>query len=219
MSITPEEAAYDEYMSLLYEEHKKKAIEEFTDERFRSYYLDHNLLAKPAFDALTEARNLIGTNATAGFIFSAIAMEVGLKEMLLKPIVFGLVHADSVASLITDLAVSHSGMDRYRKLLLQVLRERGGVDLDSFKRPNSNKPIWQEITEVQKQRNSILHRAKTASNQEAALALGVALALIETMFPTVVTKIGLHLHEGLRICDDWKCKYEGISLKKINDGI
>ena len=120
MSITPEEAAYDDYMAELYEEHKKEAIEEFTGERLQSYYLDHKLLAKPAFDALTEARNLLSTNATAGLIFSAIAMEVGLKDTLLKPIVFGLVHAVSVATLITDLAVSPTGMDRYRELLIQI---------------------------------------------------------------------------------------------------
>lgn len=65
MSTTPDEAAYDEYMSQLYEEHKKEAIEEFTEERLQSYYLNHKLLAKPAVHALSEARNLIGINETA----------------------------------------------------------------------------------------------------------------------------------------------------------
>jgi len=218
MSMTHEEAAYEDYIAQLYEEHKKEAIEEFTDERLQSYYLDNKLLAKPAFDALTEARNLNSTNTTAGFIFSAIAMEVGLKDMLLKPIVFGLVHTVSVASLVTDLAISHTGMDRYRDLLLQILRQHGGVDLDSFKRPTSNKPIWHEIGEVQKKRNAILHRAEAASVEEAVLALGVASAIIETMFPAVATKMGLHLHDGFRICNDWRCKYEGTPIGKIIEG-
>lgn len=120
MSTTPDEAAYDEYMSHLYEEHKKEAIGEFTDERLQAYYLNHKLLAKPSVHALSEARNLIGINKTAGFLFAAIAMEVGLKTTLLKPIVYGLVHADSVAALITDLIVSHTGMDKFRKLLFQI---------------------------------------------------------------------------------------------------
>ena len=142
-------------------------------------------------------------------------MEVGLKDMLLKPIVFGLVHTVSVASLVTDLTISNTGMDRYRHLLLQILRQHGGVDLDSFKRPASNKPIWHEIKEVQKKRNAILHRAETASKEEAVLALGVASAIIKTMFPAVIVKMGLHLHDGCRICNDWKCQYEGTPLRKL----
>jgi len=132
MSMTEDEYAYDEYMTQLYEEHKKEAIEEFTYERLQSYYSENKLLAKPAFDAFTEAQKLIGINSTAGFIFAAVAMEVGLKDTLLKPIVFGLVHATSAASLITNLVMSHQSMDRYKDLLLQILREHGDVDLHSY---------------------------------------------------------------------------------------
>jgi len=90
MSMTPEEAAYEDFIAQLYEEHKKEAIEEFTVERLQSYYLKNKLLAKPALQALKEARNLIELNVTAGFIFGAISMEVGLKAALLKPIVYAL---------------------------------------------------------------------------------------------------------------------------------
>jgi len=102
MSMTLQEAEYEEFMDRLYEEHREQAIEEFTAELLQSYYRSNGLLAKPAFDALVEARNLIKTSITAAFVFSAIAMEVALKETLLKPIVHGLVHAGSVASLVTD---------------------------------------------------------------------------------------------------------------------
>ena len=48
---------YHEYMQEqaledLYEEFKEQAIEEFTSERLRSYYLANPLLAKPALDSL-----------------------------------------------------------------------------------------------------------------------------------------------------------------------
>ncbi len=209
MSMTPEDAAYEEYMAQLYEEHKQEAIEEFTDERLKSYYNENRLLAEPAFNALIEARKLIGINATAGLIYAAIAMEVGLKETLLKPIVFGLVHATPVATLITDLAISYSSMDKYRELLLQILQQHGGVNLDTYLRLGSSKPVWQEIKEVQKQRNLVLHRAEIASDEKAHLALGVASTIIENLFPAVVTKMGMHLHDGFRICSGWKCNYKG----------
>ena len=208
MSITPDEAAYDQYMAELYEEHKKEAIEEFTAERLSTYFLDNKLLAKPAVQALSTARNLITTNPTAGFIFAAIAMEVGLKSSLLKPIVYGLVHAESVASLITDLAVSHTGMDRYRKLLLQLLQEHGGVKLDTYRRQGSNHILWQEIKNVIDIRNHVMHRAELASEENAKLALTAATEILENIFPSVVNRMGMHLHDGFRICNDWKCNYE-----------
>lgn len=210
MSMTEDEYAYDQYMSELYEEHKKEAIEEFTSERLRSYYSDNRLLAKPAFEALAEAKTLVEVNTSAGLVFAAISTEVGLKEALLKPIVSGMVHTASAASLITNLVVSHQGMDRYRELLLQTLREHGGVDLDTYKRPKSTKPIWEEIREVQKRRNLIIHKAESASREQAALALGVAVTIIEELFPKVVNKMGLHIHDGFRICDDWKCAHKEI---------
>jgi hypothetical protein len=213
--MTPDEAEYEEFMDRLYEEHKEQAIEEFTEELLRSYYAGHKLLAKPAFDALIEARNLMNTSITAALVFSAIAMEVALKETLLKPIVYGLVHATSVASLVTDVVMKHRSMYRYKDLLLQILREQGGVDLQSYKRPSASKPIWDEVEKVQDKRNKILHTAQKASEDEAYFALAVASTIMETLFPSVVTRMGLHLHDGYRICDDWKCKYEGTPIDKI----
>ncbi len=215
MSMTPDEANYEEFMERLYEEHKEQAIEEFRTERLQSYYAKHKLVAKPAFDALMEARNLMNTSITAALVFSAVAMEVALKETLLKPIVYGQVHAASVASLVADLVMEHRGMDRYKDLLLQILREHGGVDLLSYKRTDSNQTIWNEIKNVQTRRNLLLHTGQMAAEKEASLALGVASTIIETLFPSVVTRMGLHLHDGYRICDDLKCKYEGTPMGKI----
>ena len=90
MSMTPDEARYEEYMDQLYEEHKEQAIEEFIDERLQSYYGEHRLLAEPAFGAFTEAKKLINTSATAAFLFSAIAVEVALISTVTK----GQDHAD-----------------------------------------------------------------------------------------------------------------------------
>jgi len=218
MSMTPQEAEYEEFMVRLYEEHRGQAIEEFTAELLQSYYRSNELLAKPAFIALVEARNLMKTSITAAFVFSAIAMEVALKESLLKPIVHGLVHAASVASLVTDLVMGHRSMDRYKDLLLQILREHGGVDLLSYKRSGSGKNIWDEIKTVQTKRNHIVHAAQVASEEETSLALSVASTIVETLFPSVITKMGLHLHDGYRICADWKCQHVGTPFEKILKG-
>jgi len=213
--MTEEDYAYDQYMTELYEEHKAEAIDEFTAERLQSYYSDNKLLAQPAFHMLNEAKNLVKVNVTAGFVFGAVAMEVGLKETLLKPIVFGLVHIASSASLVTNLVMSHQSMDRYKELLLQILRDHGGVDLQIYKRPSSTKTIWEEIKIVQTKRNHILHAAQTASLEEASLSLDVASTIMGELFPAVIIRMGLHLHDGYRICADWKCKFEGTEIGKF----
>ncbi|MCQ9206865.1 MAG: hypothetical protein NG740_03175 [Omnitrophica bacterium] len=207
--MSHEDYAYDQYMSDLYEEHGKEAVEEFTGERLRSYYSQNKLLAKPAFDFLSEAKKQNELNPTIGLLFAVIAMEVGLKATLLKPIVHGLVHDESSASLITDLTVSHTGMDRYRTLLLHILKEHGGVDLNTFKRAKSDKTLWEELKEMQKIRNSIMHRADKASKESADLALDVASEILKKIFPEIITRMGFHLHDGYRICANWECKYKG----------
>jgi hypothetical protein len=93
-------------------------------------------------------------------------------------------------------------MDRYRVLLFHVLQEHGGIDLNTFKRSGSSKTLWEEIKEIQKIRNRILHRTEIASEKNADLALGVASEIIENIFPEVVVRMGFHLHEGYRICSE-----------------
>lgn len=215
MSMTPDEARFEEYMDQLYEEHKVQAVEEFIYERLQSYYNEHRLLAEHAFFAFFEAKKLLNISDTASFLFSAIAVEVGLRETLVKPIVSGLVHTLSLASLITDMVLSRPDHKKYRDLLLHLLREHGGVDLFSYKRSGSSRSIWDEISDVKKNRDLIVHKAKKVTKSESNLSLSVATTVLETLFPTVVSKMGFHLHEGYKICDNWKCKYIGTEYDKI----
>lgn len=58
MSYDPEDAAMDEFYDLiskeLYPEHKEQAIEEFTDDKLKSYYQDNPDVMRPAVDAIQE---------------------------------------------------------------------------------------------------------------------------------------------------------------------
>ena len=193
--MTWEEAAYDEAMSALYEEHKEQAIQEFTVERLQSYYIHYPDIAKPAFHALSEARQLISRHPTASFIFSAISIEVGIKVTLLKPVVYGLVHSESLASIITDMVIRQTSIDRFQKLLFKILSEYGGIDLDILKRPRSPKLLWDEMKNVQKRRNQVVHRAESVNINESKQALSVAAYVLENIFPNLVEYIKLHIHK------------------------
>ena len=193
--MTWEEAAYDEAMSALYEEHKEQAIQEFTVERLQSYYIHYPDIAKPAFHALSEARQLISRHPTASFIFSAISIEVGIKVTLLKPVVYGLVHSESLASIITDMVIRQTSIDRFQKLLFKILSEYGGIDLDILKRPRSPKLLWDEMKNVQKRRNQVVHRAESVNINESKQALSVAAYVLENIFPNLIEYIKLHIHK------------------------
>lgn len=199
----------DQMYADLYDEFKEHAIEEFTIECLRSYYLANRCLAKPAVDFLAEARNLVATHATAGFLFSFIAIEVGLKATLLKPIVSGLVQTSSIADPIAELLLRNAP-DRLQELTIRILSEHSEVDFREYKRPKSGKTVWLEITEIQKLRNRVMHRAERVSRAKAELSVCIGSAILETFFPSILKEVNLHLHEGYRICDDPRCEFQDI---------
>ena len=212
MSMTEEEARYEQWMDDLYSEHSKQAVEEFTTERLRSYYQANPRVAKPVIDVLQEARSLLHQHPAPALVFAAIAIEAGLKQVLLRPIVSGLVQSESAASLITDLALERTCMERFRDLLFQVLSEHGGVNVSSFVRTGSSRRLWDEIIEVQKRRNAVMHRAEQASFEEAAQSIEVAAAIVEVLFPAIATYLGFHLHDRFQLCSNPLCEY-GLSVQ------
>ena len=203
MSITPyeaeQEAAYEAFVDDVLRENRDIIIDDFTLDRLKSYYLKNNFLLKPAFNAIEDAKNYIKTNETASFVFAAIAIEVGLKSALLKPIVYGLVHTEEVASLITDLALSQTGFHRYKLLLFDILKQNGSVDLETYKRLNSTKSLWEEIQSNQKKRNRVVHRGERANKFEAEFALNVALEILNSILPKLLNSIDLTLEADYKI--------------------
>jgi hypothetical protein len=216
-----QDAAYDQLYEELgpqwAEEHSlfpyEDAIKEFTAERLQSYYVANPNLAGPAHDSLLYAQSLVPSYPKAALVFAATAMELAIKTVLLKPIVFGLVHTEGLAVFITDLATQHTGMERFQTLLTEILTQFGGVDLKTYKRPDSAKTLWQEIGEVQKARNAVIHRGETVGDANADLAIAVAGALLGDIFPKVLATLHLHLHEPITVCADRHDPHIQLSLE------
>ena len=176
------------------------SISSFTAERLQSYNLKNPNLAFPAYEALVYAESLMASYPKAALVFATTAIELAIKVVLLKPIVFGLVHTESMAVFITELTTQHTGMDRFQSLLTEILNHFGGVDLKTFSRTGSTQTLWQEIGEVQKARNAIVHRGESADDDTALLAINVAVSLLKQIFPLVLDKLRLHLHDPLTVC-------------------
>jgi hypothetical protein len=89
-----------------------------------------------------------------------------------------------------------------------------GVDLFIYRRTGALKPLWEEIKEVQNQRNRTMHRADNVKPEEAEKAIAVAPAVLEDLFQSLIQRLGFHLHEGSHICNDWHCEFKK-HLKEI----
>jgi hypothetical protein len=153
------EAGYDEFVESLskelYEEHAEQAIDEFIRERLRSFYKQNPSVAVSPTRFARKAKELISTDPTTSLFYSSIATEVFIKSAILKPVIAGLVHSESLAELIAALIVKQSGIDRFAELLFTISREYAGIDLEKLKREGSNKSLWKERAEIQEIRNNI----------------------------------------------------------------
>ena len=141
------------------------------------------------FSSFTSGSRWRPEHPKAALVFAATAMELGIKVVLLKPIVFGLVHTEAMASLITELTIQHSGMERFYKLLSGILKRFSAVDLETYKRTGSTRTLWKEITEVRDARNGIIHRGENVEESTAELAVAVAQSLLYDIFPQVIGKL------------------------------
>ena len=211
MSYDEHDAAYDQWMDDLYKEHKVEAISEFTTERLQSYYLANPMLAEAPRHALSNATRLSQEGfLDAAFVFAHVATETGLKAIVLKPFVHGLVHSASTADFVSELALGHVGLDRFRELLFQLLLDYAGLDFRQFKRQGASDILWTELERLQKIRNRIIHRAEMVTSVDAELSISVAHSVLDEIFPAVVTGLGLHVHDGMRVCDDYLCKLQHV---------
>lgn len=127
------------------------------------------------------------------------SIEVGLKVTLLKPVVYGLVHNESVADLVSDLVTRQNGFDRFMPLLARVVAEYGGIDVSTLKMEGHSKTIWEEIEILQKKRNAVVHQAKKASLEDVTLALQVGGYVLGMFFPSVLKGFGLSLNKEMVI--------------------
>lgn len=196
---TPEDIAREDWYAEIYEEISTEAITEFTFERLRSYYLKNPHLAKNVYAIYGEALAVAESSPTAALVLFTTVIEVALKTTLLKPVIYGLVHNEAVADLVSDLVVKNNGLDRFQKILALIMREYSDIDIETYKIDGHSKTIWEEITVVQKARNAVAHRAEAATAEMAQLAEDVASVVVIDFLKGVLVDFGLEFKEGGQI--------------------
>ena len=200
MSMTPSDAAWEEFYDKmseeLYQEHKDQAINEFTEEQLQSFYLENQNLMRPAVDAIQEGKKLQEDQYfSAALVFFVSAIEILLKTTLLKPVIYGLIHNEVLAEVIAENFLKQSGLDRYKKLMSKIFQEVANVDLSHVKRESSDKLLIVECDEIQKIRNRIIHQGFKCLPDDAELSNLVAASVFGSIVKPFLYSIGLTVVE------------------------
>ena len=91
MSYDETDALYEEGMSLLYADFKRHYEEIFVFERIDQFYRENSKIIKEPLQNLTDSIALFNNKFfTAAFLHAIISIEVGIKVVALKPILYSL---------------------------------------------------------------------------------------------------------------------------------
>ena len=201
MSYDENDAALDDFYEQisreLYPDHKQQAIEEFTADRLRSYYVKSPGVMRPAVDAVQEAKALLAVGRhSPALVFSASAIELLLKATLLRPVVYGLVHNDALAEIIVQRVIGRqTDIERYEGLLAGLFHTLAKIDLRAICRDGVALPLLQEAKQFQSLRDKILHQGTHCSPQDAETAFSVAVAVYDKIVAPMLFALGLKVEE------------------------
>ncbi len=190
-----QEEAWEEFLDQIGSE----AIDAYRLERLGAYYEENPRVAIPAVKALEEARKLQHAHPAAALVFAVIAIDVGFKNVLVGPIVYGMVHMEAAAGLIVNIVIQHRALDRFKEILEHIFKDetivekRHSIDLLSYKRQDSNKSLWEEIKIIQSIRNNVVHKGDDVTSEEASMAIEVATVFLYDLLKTVVNDLGCQI--------------------------
>lgn len=203
--------ALDQISKDLYPGHKEQAIEEFTTERLQSFYLKNPTILAPGIEMYVEARKLQENHPSASYVFATSAIELFLKGALLKPVIYGLVHNESLAEIIVDTTLGSTGFKRYKKLLTGLFTEIAGIDINTVTNFGSNKFILEDASEVQEKRNKIIHQGIIVDNSDATFAIGVAYGVLHGIINPMLLSIGLWMDKNGTVLERKEGRHKGLA--------
>lgn len=130
-------------------------------------------------------------------MFAAVSLELTVKNVILRPLVSGLVHNEVVAGFVAQSAVGRGGANRFTDLLFQLLNEVADLDLSTYQRDDQACRLRTEVETVIKLRNGILHEGETVTSDQATMAVDVSRALLCDVFPDLIKALDMTTDEGL----------------------
>lgn len=186
MSMTPEdierEEFYDKLTVDILREHRDYIVAEFVEDRMSSYFEEHSDILEAAENALSEARALADRSAAAALVFSMSSVEIAMRDVLLRPVVAGLVHNPDMSIAVADLVDIRD--KKALTLLAFIFDEIGMPRLQDQRLPNGAF-VWQEKTTLQELRNGVVHRGVSVTHEDAERGLVLAEYFLTNLYPQI----------------------------------
>lgn len=194
MSYDESDAAMDDFYDRMsqefYPEHKEQAIQEFIEERMQSYFLKNPLIIQAPLDCYHHAKVLADVSPQGALVMYTAAIELFLKSVLLKPVLYGMIHNENIANTIVDATTAQSGFSRYKKLLNTLCLHAAEFDLNDIKGAEG-KPILEESADIQMIRNRVVHQGYKATSDEAQRAKDIAEVIVKEVINPVLRYLDL----------------------------
>lgn len=183
---TEEDAAREEFLDRITSEvladNRDAIVAEFVEDRLAAYFEERPSMAKTAQASLSTARMLLEVNSAASLIFSMTSVEISIRDLLLKPIVAGLVHNPDLSDVMADLV---DARNKKTFTLLNFVFTEIGLPSVFDQRLEGGRLVWSERTELQNLRNAVVHRGHHVEMEVAQRGLELAEHFISNLFPAV----------------------------------
>jgi len=176
-------------------------LQSFQAQRLASYFVKNPRLALPVVTMLRSAQQMQRDYPTASFVFALACVEIALRDLLLIPILHGLIDSEPLAPLITKTFEKQRSLD-LNEILLSILKNHADIDPKvHLSSADGTVTFEKSYSALREKRNGVLHRAAVASIADAEAATILARIVLEVFFVRVLKKLGLHLHGYDEICD------------------
>jgi hypothetical protein len=178
---------------------KEEALIEFAEERYRSFFVQNPEMHLKVLWVLDEAKKLHDNgHFGASVIYSFSAVESILRDLILRPLIWGTFIDAEVAGLITDNLLLNR-FDQLSKFIFHFIEISTGVNLQIIKRTGQSIDLWREINEHKVLRNSIVHRGTQCDKDAAVRGLDIANYLYKEIFLKVLKSAGFEIDANNRI--------------------
>ncbi|MFH1479979.1 MAG: hypothetical protein ABIG67_01810 [Pseudomonadota bacterium] len=221
MSMTLQEAEFEQGMDELYKEFRRQYEDEYVFEQIHNYYKDNPDIPKATLNYYHEAQSHFSQEYyTTAFLLTTISIEVGIKVIILKPILFSLAFDKTAGELLYDSTFKRKSVPEIPNLYYQILQDIAGFDFKNYVRVGETKTLWEELKKIQKLRNEVIHQAKNVSPKDALQTISIARSIHEEVIPNILDSLHFHIEDerissGTRKDAELLKKFEKDKRKKI----
>lgn len=197
MSYDETDTLYDEGMAYLYEQFEMQYENEFTYKKIEKFYENNREIAKTSLQHLSDARCLFEKKYhTAAFIHAVISIEVGIKSVVLRPILYSLTIDENAGHLLYEQTFKRKSLHEINKFYYDVLKKVTDLNFNSIKRDGYTSTILQEWQELQKLRNEVLHQGLSVQKEASENAINMASYVFCEIIPIVLDRFYSHIENG-----------------------